>query len=147
MDIMVCYHSFFGCKTCLLDHLPSLRTLVFEACCFSAVHHFVLSNLDSLQMIQLNRSSCSSCVSIRFESLPKLQSLVLGEYALAEDSDKLSTLVMKNLPSFAHLDAAGFNFRYIKSIVLENNPLLTGDGIHVGRRCFRQVHTLQSSGG
>ncbi|KAK8798883.1 hypothetical protein WA588_005445, partial [Blastocystis sp. NMH] len=87
---------FFGCKTCLLDHLPSLRTLVFEACCFSAVHHFVLSNLDSLQMIQLNRSSCSSCVSIRFESLPKLQSLVLGEYALAEDSDKLSTLVMKS---------------------------------------------------
>lgn len=25
-----------------------------------------------------------------------------------------------DLPSFAHLDAAGFNFRYIESIVLES---------------------------
>lgn len=33
---------------------------------------------------------------VHYLGLPKLQSLVLGEYALAEDSDKPSTLVMKS---------------------------------------------------
>ena len=149
MDIMVCYHSFFGCKTCLLGHLPSLCTLVFEACCFSAVHHFVLSSgwsfhfrsvdLDSLQMIQLNRSSCSSCVSIRFESgwfrcpLSRFAKATVTRSRIVRScgrqrqtvhigyeelrSVERSTL---DLPSFAHLDAAGFNFRYIESIVLES---------------------------
>lgn len=44
VDIEIHYHSFFYYSACVLDRLPSLRTIVFGACCFFKVTHFILSS-------------------------------------------------------------------------------------------------------
>ncbi|KAK8793283.1 hypothetical protein WA588_006250, partial [Blastocystis sp. NMH] len=56
-----------------------------------------------------------------------------------------NTLTMRNLPSLTVFKGDRFNFQYIGSVILENIPQLSSDGINFGSNCFSYTYSLQSS--
>ncbi|KAK8807968.1 hypothetical protein WA588_006454 [Blastocystis sp. NMH] len=89
--------------------------------------------------------------------LPKLQSILLGDWALHGDEDDdrktistepynyKNTLTMRNLPSLTEFKGNRGNFKYIGSVILENIPQLSSDGIQFGYDCFTYTYSVQSS--
>ncbi|KAK8827359.1 hypothetical protein WA538_003322 [Blastocystis sp. DL] len=145
------YHSFE------LNNLPSLQSIFISDWCFEYAQSFSLTDLSQLQSLTLGYSAFKRVQSIVFENLPKLQSIQLGSGAL--DGDKRddrttisdepynfkNTLTMRNLPSLTEFKGYDCNFKYIGSVILENIPQLTSDGIYIGGYCFRYTYFLQSS--
>ncbi|KAK8825469.1 hypothetical protein WA538_003165 [Blastocystis sp. DL] len=144
------YHSFE------LNNLPSLQSIEIGDWCFEYAPSFSLTDLPQLQSLKLGQFAFACVHSIVFENLPKLQSIQLGEQALSgdwsDDRNTISskpyyknTLTMRNLPSLTEFKGYGNNFYSIGSVILENIPRLSSNGIHFGTWCFEYTYSLQSS--
>ncbi|KAK8806651.1 hypothetical protein WA588_003214, partial [Blastocystis sp. NMH] len=135
------YHSFE------LNNLPSLQSIYVGARCFSYAPSFSLTDLPQLQSVKLVDYAFACIHSIVFENLPKLQSIQLGAWALQGDisEDRKNTLTMRNLPSLTQFKGDYWNFGYIGSVILENIPQLSSNGIYFGSNCFYRTYSLQSS--
>ncbi|KAK8805074.1 hypothetical protein WA588_000019, partial [Blastocystis sp. NMH] len=137
-------------------------------------------DLPQLQSLKLGGWAFRYVHSIVFENLPKLQSIQLGRSALDGDggadrktiSDKpynyKNTLTMRNLPSLTEFKGNIWSFGHIGSVILENIPRLSSNGIYIGGysyytyslpyssthspisssfgwNCFKYTYSLQSS--
>ncbi|KAK8792582.1 hypothetical protein WA588_005074 [Blastocystis sp. NMH] len=124
--------------------------------CFNRAPSFSLTDLPQLQSIQLGNDAFRNVHSVVFENLPKLQSIQLGISALLGDADAdrktinnepynyKNTLTMRNLPSLTEFKGID-NFYAIGSVILENIPQLSSDGIYFPYNCFHYTYSLQSS--
>ncbi|KAK8801841.1 hypothetical protein WA588_006125, partial [Blastocystis sp. NMH] len=113
-------------------------------------------DLPQLQSVKLGYVVFGCVHSIVFENLPKLQSIQLDKYALEgywHDNRKTkytkpynykNTLTMRNLPSLTEFKGVRWNFGYIGSVILENIPRLSFDGIQFIYGCFRYTYSIQS---
>ncbi|KAK8824807.1 hypothetical protein WA538_005473 [Blastocystis sp. DL] len=145
------YHSFE------LNNLPSLQSIDIGMRCFYWAPSFSLTNLPQLQSVKLGEAAFNRVHSIVFENLPMLQSIQLGDYALDGDGgddrktirnppfNYKNTLTMRNLPSLTQFNGDEDNFFYTGSVILENIPQLSSDGIHFGGECFYYTYSLKSS--
>ncbi|KAK8807871.1 hypothetical protein WA588_006359, partial [Blastocystis sp. NMH] len=145
------YHSFE------LNNLPSLQSIDIGEWCFYRTPSFSLIDLPQLQSVKLGECAFLYVHSIVFENLPKLQSIQLATWALCGDGgDDRKTiskepynyktiLTMRNLPSLTEFKGDWYNFRFIGSVILENIPRLSSNGIYFGSGCFYWTYSLQSS--
>ncbi|KAK8812699.1 hypothetical protein WA538_004556 [Blastocystis sp. DL] len=140
-----------------LNNLTSLQSIEMGEYCFYWTPSFSLTDLPQLQSLKLGQFAFGVVHSIVFENLPKLQSIQLDRCALFGDgrddrktiSDKpynyKNTLTMRNLPSLIEFKGDWYNFYRIGSVILENIPQLSSDGIQFGNYCFDYTYSLQSS--
>ncbi|KAK8818954.1 hypothetical protein WA538_001534 [Blastocystis sp. DL] len=140
-----------------LNNLTFLQSIEMGGACFCYAPSFSLTNLPQLQSVKLGNSAFFYVHSVVFENLPKLQSIQLGEGALQGDGrdnrktintkpfNYNNTLTMRNLPSLTEFKGDSYNFVCIGSVILENIPRLSSDGIQFGHNCFLFTYSLQSS--
>ena len=123
---------------------------------FEYAPSFSLTDLPQLQSVKLGNWAFYNAYSAVFENLPKLQSIQLGDHALQggngadrttideEPYNFKNTLTMRNLPSLTQFKGNEYNFYYMGSVILENIPQLTSDGIQFGGYCFYYTYTIES---
>ncbi|KAK8807966.1 hypothetical protein WA588_006452 [Blastocystis sp. NMH] len=157
LKTLVIGNGLFGSLTKLELNIPSLQSVYIGSSCFLRASSFSLTDLPQLQFIKLGRSAFQFVQSVVFENLPKLQSIQLGYGTLhgdhRDDRKTISddpynyknTLTMKNLPSLTEFKGDHWNFMNMGSVILENIPQLSYDGIQLGYACFRYTYSLQSS--
>ncbi|KAK8795906.1 hypothetical protein WA171_003873 [Blastocystis sp. BT1] len=149
---------------CVFDlfNLPQLRTIsigtVDRSNNFYYAYDVDLIDLPSLESISIGSYSFGSCHSVRFENLPRFQSMYLFEGAfqgdLGDDRKSNSTapfnyrniLTMKNLNHLVSMYVAPVCFSFIGSVVLENIPILTSvDITSSGSYQFERVYELNAT--
>ncbi|KAK8791727.1 hypothetical protein WA588_002036, partial [Blastocystis sp. NMH] len=145
------YHSFE------LNNLPSLQSIDIGSFGFEYAPSFSLTDLPQLQSVTLGVGAFDYVHSVVFENLATLQSIQLGSNALFGDSgadrktiseapyNYKNTLTMRNIPSLTEFKGSWYNFYYTGSVILENIPQLSSDGINFGDGCFYYTYSLQSS--
>ncbi|KAK8825401.1 hypothetical protein WA538_003097 [Blastocystis sp. DL] len=156
-SIQIGGYSFSDYNSFELNNLPSLQSIDIGSFGFEYAPSFSLTDLPQLQSVILDVVAFACVHSIVFENLPKLQSIQLGGCALYGDGDYdrktisdepynyNNTLTMRNLPSLREFKGDKYNFKCIGSVILENIPRLSSDGIHFGDDCFQYTYSLQSS--
>ncbi|KAK8792620.1 hypothetical protein WA588_005766, partial [Blastocystis sp. NMH] len=156
-SIQIGYQSFEDYHSFELSNLLSLQSIDIGYKCFYWAPSFSLIDLPQLQSVILGQFAFRDVHSIVFENLPKLQSIQLGRWALegdiGDDRKTISTkpynyrntLTMRNLPSLMEFKGNRWNFEYIGSVILENIPQLSSDGIDFDGYCFYYTYSLQSS--
>ena len=88
--------SFLCFTDMLLDQLPSLRTLVIgdlntQSYCFTYAPQLKLSNLNSLELIQLGCSVFMKVRSVIFDNMKSLRYIQLGSQSLSGDGANVAT--------------------------------------------------------
>ncbi|KAM7452979.1 hypothetical protein BLSTO_06280 [Blastocystis sp. subtype 1] len=87
-----------------------------------------LKNLPKLKSLLFGNYAFLLSSRLVLENLPELTSIQLGEDAFRFNDDESSTLVMRNLPSLTSLTTTTYNsfsFRYPRHITLYDIPALT----------------------
>ncbi|KNB44865.1 hypothetical protein JH06_1587 [Blastocystis sp. subtype 4] len=130
----------------VIMNCDQLRLIQIGEDSFYWYESFELKNLPSLISIQLDDESFYS-QTIVFENLIRLQSITLGSSTLTGDEDVTETnvLIMKNLPSLSLIKGDGDNFGDIFTVILENIPSLTSEGIQLTYNAFGEVKELLCS--
>ncbi|KAK8791392.1 hypothetical protein WA588_001402 [Blastocystis sp. NMH] len=156
-SIQIGYESFRDYHSFELNNLPSLQSIDIGDWCFEYAPSFSLTDLPQVQSLKLGYWAFLYVQSVVFENLPILQSIQLDRWALnGDDRDNRktisdapynykNTLTMRNLPSLTEFKGVVWNFYSIGSVVLENIPQLSSNGINFYNLCFYYTYSLQSS--
>ncbi|KAK8810418.1 hypothetical protein WA538_002989, partial [Blastocystis sp. DL] len=105
-----------------LTNLPSLESIQIDQRSFNNLQRFALANLPQLQSVNLGYFTAADGFVTIFDNLPSLRSITLDDGALDGNwhfDYKINKLTMRNLPSLTQFKGDWHNFDYMGIVVLE----------------------------